>query len=547
MNLLHPWYLAGLAAIGLPVAVHFLTRPRPRVLPLSTVRFVREAVQQRRARHRLRDWIVLLLRGLAVALLALAFARPLVGAKKVTADEGGNSVRVVILDQSQSMAAVSNGIASFERARTAAASHLGYAPGLQANLILAAARPRGVFPSPSTNFGAMRDALASAQPRGESLNLKAAIDAAGEMLAKTAPERRRELIVVSDFQRSNWATADFSPLPKDTVIRLESVAPSQPPANLAILRAGAQGRVEQGRESKLEVEVGNYSPTPRQVQVELSVGGASYRLSGHCPPHATVVLSADAVLSTTGWQAGEARLVGAQDALAADDVRSFVVDVRPPLTYLLITRDPATPHVSASQFLERALVPFKRPQGQGERVVRGDPDALDREAVAGADVIVLDHPGRLSSESMKLLASVVRRGRALLYVTAEPTDASNLSLLADAAGSDLKMPVRFVPPAQGAPRDGLFIASTRANQSVFGIFGENLGAAISPLRFGGGLDSQKLDTGLSDDVLATYSDRTACLILTACGAGRIAVLNADLGQSNLAVSPVFVPLLGEVV
>src|SRR6185312_12072050 len=245
MNLLHPWYLVALAAGVLPVVVHFLTRPRPRVLPLSTIRFVRQAVQQRRARHRLRDWIVLLLRSLAVALLALAFARPLIGAKHTSSAPSGHTARVVILDQSQSMAAVSNGVQAFERARAAAASHLTYAPGLQVDLILAAAKPRATFTSPSSNFGAFRDALASVRPRSESLNLKATIDLAGEILAKAPQGNTRELVVVSDFQRSNWVSADFSPLPKDTAIRLESVAPRQTPANLGILRVGAQGRTGQ--------------------------------------------------------------------------------------------------------------------------------------------------------------------------------------------------------------------------------------------------------------------------------------------------------------
>ena len=67
MSFLHPWALAvGAAAIGLPLLIHWLTRPRPVTLPLSTLRFVREAVQQRRARYRLRDVIILLLRALAV-------------------------------------------------------------------------------------------------------------------------------------------------------------------------------------------------------------------------------------------------------------------------------------------------------------------------------------------------------------------------------------------------------------------------------------------------------------------------------------------------
>ena len=548
MHLLHPWYLIGLAAVGLPFAVHYLTRPHPRVLPLSTIRFVREAVQQRRARHRLRDLLVLLLRGAAVVLLALTFARPLIGARHVPALEPGNAVRVVVVDQSQSMAAVANGVQAFERARTAAAAHLAYSPGLQADLILAAARPRTVFGAPSSNFTALREALASAHPRSEVLNLKAAIDAAADLLAKAPPGQRRELFVVSDFQRSNWVAADFSPLPKDTSIELETVAPRQTPANLAILRVGAQGRIEQGREAKLEVEVGNYSATAREVQVELSVAGAIYRLSGHCSSGVTTILSTDVIPSTGGWQGGEAKLVEPRDALAADDARSFVLNVRPPLTYLLITREPSRPQPVSSQFLERALAPLRPREGQrGERVVRIDPDSLDREAVGAADVIVIDHPGRIRSESIQLMASVLRRGRAMLYVTAEPIDASNLTLLADAAGADLKMPVQFVPPPPSSAREGLFIASTRGGQSVFSAFGENLGAALTPLRFAGGLDSRKLETGLADDLLATFSDRTACLVVTRCGAGRLGVLNADLGRSNLVASPIFVPLVSELV
>src|SRR3954471_20306572 len=104
MMFLHPWALVGLAGIVLPVVIHWLTKPRPVRLPLSTVRFVMQAVRQRRARYRLRDWIVLLLRAMAVMLIAWAFARPLIGKKSFAAgDDSGATVRVVILDQSASM------------------------------------------------------------------------------------------------------------------------------------------------------------------------------------------------------------------------------------------------------------------------------------------------------------------------------------------------------------------------------------------------------------------------------------------------------------
>src|SRR5437868_13374394 len=83
---LHPWAIAiGVLAAGLPVAVHFLTRPRPVKMPLSTLRFVQEALHQLQTRHRLRDAIVLALRTLAVLLVGFAVARPFFGQSSVNA------------------------------------------------------------------------------------------------------------------------------------------------------------------------------------------------------------------------------------------------------------------------------------------------------------------------------------------------------------------------------------------------------------------------------------------------------------------------------
>src|SRR5438132_5569826 len=119
MPFLHPWALAlGAAALALPVVVHWLTRPRPVRLPLSTVRFVLAAVKQRRARHRLRDFIILGLRTLAVLLIALAVARPLSGHRPlIDPDEAGGAARVVLLDVSHSLGAENHGVQLLERGR----------------------------------------------------------------------------------------------------------------------------------------------------------------------------------------------------------------------------------------------------------------------------------------------------------------------------------------------------------------------------------------------------------------------------------------------
>ena len=137
MSFLNPWAIGiGAAAILAPLAVHFLTRPRPVSFPLSTILFLREVIEQRRARSRIRDLIVLLLRMLAVGLLAMALGRPLwERAPLVAPQSAGNVSRVVLFDVSQSMSAGTGGSTALQRAQATALRYLDYSPGLQADVV----------------------------------------------------------------------------------------------------------------------------------------------------------------------------------------------------------------------------------------------------------------------------------------------------------------------------------------------------------------------------------------------------------------------------
>lgn len=545
---LQPWAVwVGVAATALPVAVHLLTRPKPRRMRLSTIRFVQSTLRDHRTWHRLRNIIILGLRALAILLLALAIARPLTSKRPlISADAGGATARVVIVDVSQSMAAESHGVQLFERARPAAASYLADRPDLRAGLILAGASARPVFDRLSANTAALREELGRATVRPEQLNVQAAVNRASELLATpSADSSRRELVIVSDFQRTNWASVDLGALPLDTLIQFESLAPEEPLANLAVVRAGAPGRVEQGHEVRIEVEIGNYSPTARQVQIEVAVGDSLSRSEGLCPPGVRTTLTVDVTPRGAGWQSGLARITDAHDALPADDARPFVLDIRPSPVYALITRQRSEERPSSSYYLERAISPLTPRSDRPEtRVVRIDPAQPDDGVLNVADVIVIDHPGRFGADYAKRLATLLKRGRGILYVAAEPQDATNLKLLVDAAGSDLRMPVEFMPPAAGQRRRDLFLMDVKRDQPPFAAFGESLSWAEG-LRFGGGLASRRLEQGLVDELLGTYSDRSAFLVVTSCGDGTLGILNADLSATNLPSSPVFVPLIGE--
>ena len=235
------------------------------------------------------------------------------------------------------------------------------------------------------------------------------------------------------------------------------------------------------------------------------------------------------------------------DALPEDNVRACVWDVRPAPAYVLITRQSEQQRPSSSYFLERALVPADVATRSVSRWRRLDPARVDAESIGAAELIVIDHPGLLSVAAVNELAALLRRGRGVLYVVAESSDATNLKRLTEALGSGLQMPVEFAPAATGQTRQALFVAEVRREVSPFDVFGDQLTPLVKDLRFSGGLTSHAIDGALQDDILATLSDRSALLVTTSSDAGTLAVLNADLGQSNLASSPLFVPLLSELV
>ncbi len=74
MNFLNPLFLFGLSAAALPVLIHLFTRRKPREVRFPSLDFLAEVNQSEIRRLRIKQWLLLALRTLAVAALALAAA-----------------------------------------------------------------------------------------------------------------------------------------------------------------------------------------------------------------------------------------------------------------------------------------------------------------------------------------------------------------------------------------------------------------------------------------------------------------------------------------
>src|SRR5581483_4057105 len=205
-----PWLLA----LGIPVLLHLLTRQTGRTYILPTFAFLQRSLAQQSQVFRLRRRLLLALRLALVLFLVLAFLKPTTTAPLAGAGEARRAV-VVVLDTSLSMGYARGGVSTLGRARGQAAALLDdLRPGDLANVILAGSAPKSVLPQMGRDLGTLRQAVKSAEATPERGDLPAAVALAAGQLAK-ADAPRKELILASDFQRTNWADVKFDALPPD--------------------------------------------------------------------------------------------------------------------------------------------------------------------------------------------------------------------------------------------------------------------------------------------------------------------------------------------
>src|ERR1700693_1025501 len=103
MGLLAPWFLAGIAALGIPFYVHLLRRHTTIPHVFSSLMFFERRTQSSIKHRRLRYLVLLALRTLLLLLLVLAFANPFIN--RSAANMNSEKLLLLVIDNSFSMRA----------------------------------------------------------------------------------------------------------------------------------------------------------------------------------------------------------------------------------------------------------------------------------------------------------------------------------------------------------------------------------------------------------------------------------------------------------
>jgi len=474
---LNPLFLVGLVAAGLPILIHLFSRRRAKEVSFSSLEYLQEISRQKVRRMRLRQWLLLALRVLVIAIFALAMARPTLRGSAGVVTRGSSTV-AIILDNSYSMAAAdprltgdrpaagggsgsavgrydpasssgggadrperSGGGASpvsadgtvFAIAKERAEEGLDLLGEGDRGILALSGRPTSIpFQTPVADAGLLRQEVRRAALSAGGSDLPGALAQLLPIL-EGARTMNRELFVISDFQRRDveaWiraASGDGAAPMGDTL-----GGPIRVPAGVIVyLIPVRDGSAENASIGSIRFEATDPTAAAGRLKVTVIHHGSESvreRVARASAALGNREILGDAVFDLPARGRGEASVglasappegavevrIGS-DALEWDNTGWFVTEDPGARRVLVVTGgDPAE-----GRFLRTAL----DPEGTGEFFVvrETSADALALEEPEG-DVVILSNVGRLSAGALEGLARFRARGGGILIGLGDRVD-----------------------------------------------------------------------------------------------------------------------------
>ncbi len=331
MGFLAPWFLGGLAALGVPIFVHLLRKHITVPRPVSSLMFFERGIQSSTRHRKLKHLLLFALRFALVLLLVLAFANPFV--HRASAD-ANSRVLLIVLDHSFSMRAGTR----FTDAKQQALSTLAAKPPGEKAQIVALGGAVDLLTQPITDETQLRAALESVQPGDGRANL-GELGRAVRALTETV-HGPVDLNLFSDMQHSAMP-ASFGDMvfPPSVKLTLHNAAKGEAPPNWTVESVNAPEELADPKDPKLSrveaVVVGFNTPAATRT-VSLLIGERIVATSKvNIPANGRATVEFKPLNVAYGFNRCAVRIEGG-DAFPADDVTVFSVRRSDPERVLLV-------------------------------------------------------------------------------------------------------------------------------------------------------------------------------------------------------------------
>ena len=402
---MNPAALLALAAVAVPLFLHFFNLRQPRTVEFSSLDFVKELQESTVQRVRIKEWLLLLLRMLAIACLVLAFAQP-----TLTSDLGGMGASVptthaLVVDNSLSMTANGEGGSYFDQATRTAEGVLETVEEGDEVLLWPTARGGQSRPDPVSNVGVVRQALANLEPRaGASALSRAIVEAAGQ-----SDTPRTVVYVMSDLQASTLGDSVATKVPDGVSVQLLPVK-TRTQSNVAITDVTVTSRIaEVDQPVQLEATLVNHGPEPLDDYVSsvYLAGDRVAQATATLEPGLETTVSFTATPQTRGWLDGA--VVTEDDDVPVDDRHHFTLHVPEERRVLLVRGEG-----QRTKYLDLALSSEMIESRIAFRTTAIEENALASAELGQYDAVLLAGPRSLSSGEVDALTRYVDRGGGLL-------------------------------------------------------------------------------------------------------------------------------------
>ena len=574
MEFLNLALIGGVALGGVPVIIHLLNRRRYRETIWAAMEFLREAVQENARRMRLEDLLLLLLRVLALVLLAVALARPtLTGrwAGMPALARQSSTAAIIVLDTSYSMGAVEAGEPVFTRARDLARTIVRTLPrgsGSSAAVLAVNDRVEPIVGRLSQDLNAVEQAIGGVTVSDGGTDFLAALTMVRDVLLPDVKAARVEVHVITDGQRRPW-TAGGEPLARliaeiaeKADLHIEALSPGDT-ENLAVAALTVPDLASTDRRTQdvlpsihaptlFQAAVVNIGRTEREyVPVDLLVDGTvrDRQVIRRVRPDETRSATFRVHIRTPGSHRVEAQVdVGATDRLPADNVRLASVHVYEEVRVLVVDGDPRPEAFeSESDFLRLALSPVDLDAPDAPFLITTEVCAreeLEGARLADYAVVALANVAGVSRSLAGRLARFVRDGGGLMVFLGDQVDAADYNDILFADGRGL-LPAKLLNRIgfPGEPDRAFGLVTGNLTHYLVNNY-EPTDPTLSRVRVQAALNVRP--EGVPDaEVVLRYTNGRPFIVTRPVGLGRVILFTttADKDWTNLPAQNAFVPLM----
>ncbi len=395
-------------AVPLPILLHLFFKRRKARVPFSTLQFFQHRKRYLAYRRRLREFLLLLIRTLALLFLVLALARMLF--HRMPYAFASRSDVVIVLDDTLSMdRKLGSGETAYELAVQKAREILDtLSEGDAAALVFISGR-RGIDLTRKRILvqQMIEEARVTAATGSYSAALK---QAAGVLLSDANPNR--EIFVISDFQK-NQAPSKAIDLDEVKGLHVYFVPISGSTENLSVEGVTLSTRPQMvNKRLVIPYTIVNHGGNDRDTEVSLTIGNERVNSVNLTVPAGE---SFDGSFETAPGRAGFlSGIVHITDRnLILDNSRNFTVSVCENIHVLLLETDVLS-RVRPFHFLKLALDPSAGEALNGIQREVGFVQELSQKQLEQHHVVVLANPEPLSPQTAALLARYMEGGGTLL-------------------------------------------------------------------------------------------------------------------------------------